>query len=94
VFYSCGNKSENFNSDFSLYNDYILNFSSGLVSTKTDFRVVLAFDKKEWTPNQELNSNLFSIKPSIDGKVVALSSNTVAIIPKELIKQKIALIIN
>lgn len=87
VCYSCGNKSENFNSDFSLYKDYILNFSSGLVSTKTDFRVVLTFDKKEWTPNQELDSDLFTINPSIDGKVVALSSNTVAFIPKEKLKQ-------
>ena len=87
VCYSCGNKSENFNSDFSLYKDYILNFSSGLVSTKTDFRIVLAFDKKEWTTNQELDSDLFTINPSIDGKVVALSSNTVAFIPKEKLKQ-------
>uniref|UniRef100_UPI00404AF52D alpha-2-macroglobulin family protein n=1 Tax=Flavobacterium sp. TaxID=239 RepID=UPI00404AF52D len=87
VCYSCGNKSENFNSDFSLYKDYILNFSSGLVSAKTDFRVVLAFDKKEWTPNQELDSDLFTINPSVEGKVVVLSSNTVAFIPKEKLKQ-------
>ncbi|WP_339833260.1 MG2 domain-containing protein [uncultured Flavobacterium sp.] len=87
VSYSCGKKSENFNSDFSLYKDYILNFSSGLVSAETDFRVVLAFDNKEWTPNQELDSDLFSISPNVSGKVVALSSNTVAFIPSEKLKQ-------
>jgi len=86
VSFSCGKKSENFNSDFNLYKDYILNFSSGLVSTKSDFRVVLAFDKIEWTPNQELDSDLFSINPSISGKVVALSTNTVAFIPSEKLK--------
>lgn len=87
VSYSCGKKSENFNSDFNLYKDYILNFSSGLVSTETDFRVVLAFDNKEWTPNQELDSDLFSTSPNVSGKVVALSSNTVAFIPSEKLEQ-------
>ncbi|CAM3742557.1 MG2 domain-containing protein [Flavobacterium gelidilacus] len=87
VSYSCGKKSENFNSDFNLYKDYILNFSSGLVSTETDFRVVLAFDNKEWTPNEELDSDLFSISPNVSGKVVALSSNTVAFIPSEKLEQ-------
>ena len=87
VSYSCGKKSDNFNSDLSLYKDYILNFSSGLVSTEIDFRVVLAFDNKEWTPNQELDSDLFSISPNVAGKVVALSSNTVAFIPSEKLKQ-------
>ncbi|WP_339890162.1 MG2 domain-containing protein [uncultured Flavobacterium sp.] len=87
VSFSCGKKSENFNSDFNLYKDYILNFSSGLVSSESDFRVVLAFDNKEWTANQELDSDLFSINPSVSGKVMALSTNTVAFIPSEKLKQ-------
>src|SRR5690606_1351946 len=81
VGFSCGKKTENFNSNFNLYKDYILNFSSGLVSTKTDVRVVLAFENKDWKANQELDSDLFSISPKVKGKVVALSTNTVAFIP-------------
>ena len=84
---SCSKKVENFNSNFNLYKDYILNFSSGLISAKTDIRVVLAFDNKEWKANQELDSDLFSISPSVSGKVVALSSNTVAFIPSEKLEQ-------
>ena len=87
VTFSCGKKSENFNSDFNLYKDYILNFSSGLVSANSDIRVVLAFDKKEWTANQELDSDLFSISPSVNGKVVALSSNTIAFVPSKKLDQ-------
>ena len=87
VSYSCGKKSENFNSDFNLYKEHILNFSSGLVSSKSDVRVVLAFDNKDWTPNQELDSDLFSINPNVSGKVVALSANTVAFIPSERLNQ-------
>ena len=80
---SCSKDSKDFNSDFSLYKEYILNFSSGLVSASNDIRVVLAFDKKEWTPNQELDSDYFTISPSVDGKVVALSNNTIAFVPKK-----------
>ena len=49
------------NSDFSLFHEYILNFSSGLVSANSDIRVTLAFDKQEWQPNQEIDKNLFDI---------------------------------
>ena len=80
---SCSKDSKDFNSDFSLYKEYILNFSSGLVSASNDIRVVLAFDKKEWTPNQELDSDYFTISPNVDGKVVALSNNTIAFVPKK-----------
>ncbi|HRZ31120.1 MAG TPA: hypothetical protein P5188_02315, partial [Flavobacterium sp.] len=70
VLHSCGKKvsTEEFNSDFSLFKDYILNFSSGLVSSNTDIRVTLAFDKAEWQPNQEIDQSLFDISPAVKGK--------------------------
>lgn len=85
--FNCSKKTNNFNSDFSLFKDYILNFSPGIISASDDIRVVLNFDNNDWAPNQELDSDLFSVSPKIDGKVVALSSNTVALIPKERLKQ-------
>ena len=48
--------------------------------------MALAFDKKEWKANQVLDNDLFDISPSVDGKVVALSSNTIAFIPDEKLK--------
>ena len=45
--WSCSKNAKNFNSDFSLFKEYILNFSSGLVSANSDIRVVLAFNKKK-----------------------------------------------
>ncbi|RZJ63238.1 MAG: hypothetical protein EOO50_17315, partial [Flavobacterium sp.] len=70
-----------FNSDFSLFKGYISSFTGGIVSMRSDIRVVLAFEKKDWKPNQVLDSDLFDISPSADGKVVALSNNTLAFIP-------------
>ncbi|MGX7667242.1 alpha-2-macroglobulin family protein [Flavobacterium pedocola] len=85
---SCAKKSAaDFNSDFSLFKDYISNFSGGMVSSYSDIRVVLAFDKKEWKANQELDRSLFNISPNVDGKVVALSNNTIAFIPEDKLDQ-------
>ncbi len=83
VLHSCGKKSAaDFNSDFSLFTKYISSFSSGIVSANSDIRVQLAVNKSDWKPNQELDDDLFDISPSVSGKVIALSSNTVAFIPK------------
>lgn len=87
VVVSCRKKAEDFNSKFELFKNYILNFSSGMVSAKSDIRLVLAFDNKNWKANEEIEEDLFSISPSVAGKVVALSSNTLAFIPKEKLKQ-------
>ncbi len=87
IFQACGRKSAaDFNSDFSLFKDYITSFTGGIVSSQSDIRVVLGFEKKDWKINQELDSDLFDISPSVDGKVVALSSNTIAFIPKKKLK--------
>ena len=85
IFQACGKKSD-FNSDFSLFKEYITSFTGGIVSAQSDIRVVLAFDKKEWKVNEVLDNDLFDISPSVDGKVVALSSNTIAFIPEEKLK--------
>jgi alpha-2-macroglobulin len=87
IFQSCGRKSAaDFNSDFSLFKEYIVSFTGGIVSSESDIRVVLAFDKKDWKVNQVLDSDLLNISPSVDGKVVALSSNTLAFVPEKKLK--------
>ena len=85
---SCSKKSaSDFDYDPSLFKEYITGFSSGFVSVNSDFRVQLAFNKSDWKPNQELDADLFDISPSVSGKVVALSKNTIAFIPKEKLDQ-------
>lgn len=87
IFQACGRKSAaDFNSDFSLFKEYITSFTGGIVPSQSDIRVVLAFDKKEWKINEELDDDLFDISPSVKGKVVALSSNTIAFIPEKKLK--------
>lgn len=88
MFLACSKKSAaDFSSDFSLFKEYISNVTGGIISTRSDIRVVLAFEKKDWKPNQVLDNDLFDISPSVDGKVVALSGNTIAFIPARALEQ-------
>lgn len=85
---SCSEKSaEDFNSDFTLYRDYITGFSSGLISTHADIQVGLAFAKNEWQVDKELNKEFFTISPGVDGKVLYLANNTIAFRPSKPLKQ-------
>ena len=84
---SCKKSTEDFESDFSLYREYISSFTSGLISTENDIRVVFNFDKSDWIAGQEINEDLFSISPSVKGKIVALSSNTLSFVPESRLKQ-------
>jgi uncharacterized protein YfaS (alpha-2-macroglobulin family) len=88
LFQACSKKlAAEFNSDFSLFKEYITSFTVGIVPAKSDIRVVLAFSKKEWKVNQVLDSDLFAISPSVAGKVVALSNNTIAFLPEKRFDQ-------
>ncbi|WP_306568026.1 alpha-2-macroglobulin family protein [Flavobacterium lindanitolerans] len=78
---------EDFDSDFSLFRDYVTSFSSGMISANSDIQVGLAFSKAEWKPNQELDEDIFDISPSVDGKVVVLPNNILAFQPKKKLKQ-------
>ena len=83
LFQACGRKSaSDFNSDFSLFKEYIVSFTGGIVSAQSDIRVVLAFDNN-WKVNQVLDDDLLDISPNVHGKVVALSNNTIAFIPEK-----------
>lgn len=84
---SC-NRSNREDSDFSLFRDYITSFSSGTVSAHEDIVVGLAFSRSEWKPNQELDRNLISISPNVDGKVILLPNNAIAFRPAKPLEQE------
>jgi uncharacterized protein YfaS (alpha-2-macroglobulin family) len=87
VLSSCTKSRKDFDSDFSLYRDYVTSFSSGIISSKADVQVGLAFAKKEWKVNEELDQSYFSISPSVDGKVILLPDNIIAFRPSKKLDQ-------
>lgn len=85
---SCSKETaEDFNSDPALYRDYITGFSSGIIITKADIQVALAFAKKEWQVNGELDKSFFTVSSGVDGKVIFLGNNTIAFRPAKRLEQ-------
>lgn len=87
LFHACSQSGKDFDSDYTLYRDYITSFSSGIVSSKADIQVGLAFAKKEWQDGQELDKDYFSVSPSAEGKVVFLAGNIIAFRPTKKLDQ-------
>ncbi|AWH86934.1 hypothetical protein HYN59_06020 [Flavobacterium album] len=88
LLHSCSKDSgKDFDSDYTLYREYISSFSSGIISTKADIQVGLAFTKKEWQVGQELDSDYFSVSPSVEGKVFFLEGDMLAFRPNKRLDQ-------
>ncbi|WP_372339329.1 alpha-2-macroglobulin [Flavobacterium sp. MFBS3-15] len=88
ILHSCSKKSgKDFDSDFTLYREYISSFSSGIISTKADIQVGLASAKKGWQVGQEIDGNYFSVSPKVDGKVFFLEGNILAFRPTKRLEQ-------
>lgn len=76
-----------FDSDVSLYRDYITTYSSGLISARADILVGLTFAKNEWDENKELSSDYVTVSPSVKGKVYLEQNNMLAFRPDKTLKQ-------
>ncbi|MEL1244793.1 MG2 domain-containing protein [Flavobacterium sp. DGU11] len=88
LLHSCSKDSgKDFDSDYTLYREYISSFSSGIISTKADIQVGLAFTKKEWQVGQELDGDYFSVSPSVEGKVFFLEGDILVFRPAKRLDQ-------
>ncbi|GGB85294.1 membrane protein [Flavobacterium suaedae] len=85
---SCSKESrEEFVSDPSLYREYITGFTSGVISAKDNIELGIAFSNEGWEADAELDDDLFSISPSVDGKVMLRGNHTIVFQPEERLKQ-------
>ena len=69
------------------FQEYVTQVSHGIISAESDVRVILNEPVVGWGANDELDSNLFQVSPTVKGKVVALDNRTVAFIPENGFKQ-------
>ncbi len=70
-----------------LFSEYILGFTSGVISTKAPIDINIPSNWKNWTPNQELDKDLFTITPDVKGKVYYLDNDVIRFQPSERLKQ-------
>lgn len=88
LLHSCSKKSgKDFDSDYTLYREYISSFSSGIISTKADIQVGLAVAKNGWQVGQELEDDYFTVSPDVEGKVFFLEGNILAFRPAKRLEQ-------
>ncbi|MDV7137833.1 MG2 domain-containing protein [Maribacter sp. TH_r10] len=90
IFIGCNPKKENTIDrldDLGKYQEYISEVSHGIISVKSDIRVVFQQPVTSWESGDELNSDLLSVSPKVKGKVVALNNRTLAFIPEKGFEQ-------
>ncbi|NQY04834.1 MAG: hypothetical protein HRT68_01195 [Flavobacteriaceae bacterium] len=73
-------------SNFYEFKEYISDVSSGLISRKSDVRVVLATPVEAWSNDLVLDSDLLSVYPKVTGKLIALNNRTIAFQPESEFK--------
>ncbi|MBU2995722.1 hypothetical protein KO500_04725 [Cellulophaga baltica] len=86
----CKDKStsvENQTDNLNQYQEYIVEATHGIISSKSDVRVVFKNPIEFWSKGDELSSDLFEISPNVSGKVVALNNRTIAFVPNDKFKQ-------
>lgn len=69
--------------DLSTYLSYISEVTHGIVSSKSDVRVVLNQPVESWENGDGLDHGLLRVNPKVEGKVVALNNRTIAFVPEE-----------
>lgn len=70
-----------------LFSEYILAFTAGVISTKDPIDINIPKNWKNWTANEELDKDLFTITPAVKGKVVYLPNDVIRFVPEERLKQ-------
>ena len=68
------------------YRDYVYYNTSGRISTQQPIKIILAKDVDSWEVNQEIEKSVFSISPSIKGKLQAQNKRTLIFQPEEALK--------
>ena len=68
------------------YRKYVYYTTSGRVSTQQPIKITLAKDVNSWEANQEIDNAIFSISPTINGKLQAQDKRTLIFQPDSALK--------
>jgi len=89
-FCSCKDKDnelKTLSDDLNKYQEYITEVTQGIISSRSDVRVVLTNPIAAWNSNEVLDNKLFKLTPNVAGKVVALDNRTIAFVPEKEFNQ-------
>ncbi|OBQ56438.1 hypothetical protein JJL45_13565 [Tamlana sp. s12] len=80
-FTGCKDDSSETLNNIQKFKDHIFEVSTGIISTKSDIKVVLINPMKDVSSEVELDKSILKVSPKVSGKVVALNNRTIAFIP-------------
>ena len=84
---SCKKTNQSTNNDnIFRYRDYVYYTTSGHVSINDPLKMVMAKDVPSWEANKEVTDAIFSISPSVDGKLQTTNKRTLIFQPNEPLK--------
>jgi uncharacterized protein YfaS (alpha-2-macroglobulin family) len=84
---SCKKEANSSNTDnLYKYRKYVYYTTSGVVSKNEPIKVAFSQDVSSWEANQEITDDIFSISPSVKGKLQALNKRTLIFKPDEPLK--------
>ena len=75
------------NDNLSRFHEYVTQVSQGIISARSDVRVILNKPLKGWSKGDELDFRLLNVSLKVKGKVTALDTRTLAFIPENGFKQ-------
>ncbi len=87
---ACNPKKENNEVLLNNLNDFAAHISEvtqGIISSKSDIRVVFAEAVRGWEAETDLNNKILSVTPAVKGRVVSLDSRTLAFVPDNSFEQ-------
>ena len=90
VLIGCNTKKDSSPNEFDdlvKFQKYVTEISHGIVSVKSDVRVVLDQPINLWDNGEELEDDLLMVSPRTKGKVVALNNRTLSFIPEDGFEQ-------
>ena len=68
------------------FRDYISYTTSGLVSIADPIRINLSEPVEAWNEEQEIDANIVTVKPHVQGKLKALNKHTLVFTPDEYLE--------
>ncbi|MFT7442463.1 MAG: hypothetical protein ACI9Q3_000835, partial [Maribacter sp.] len=82
LFFSCQNEDVKTDNIYK-FKEYISYTTSGIVSKTEKITINLAKEVENWKADQEISSDLISIKPFVNGKIKTLNKHAFVFIPDE-----------
>jgi uncharacterized protein YfaS (alpha-2-macroglobulin family) len=84
--FSCKDNTSDKSSNITDFNEYIATYTRGNIPTKSEITVVLKKPQEDWTIGKELSADLLTIKPAVEGKIIAKNNRTLSFVPSSKLK--------